>query len=529
MTTGYLGKTVMKEYSNSATLLALLDDFDQWVDLSKFTTEFYDYVWNIDTAQGFGLDIWGRILGQSRYLQIAQTPDNNFGFNALTVAVNGAFFGTGNGTSTGFTLKDTAGHNVTTASGVTVYRQNYQGRQQLYTTPRTNLALQSQAFDNAAWSKLNATVTPNVALAPDGTMTADRLTDNATSGEHRVTQNVTGDLTQTWSGQIFVKAETGALGMLLALYDTSNFSNFVRVNFNNVGGTFVADVATAGGAGANAVAQVTALGNGWYLLGIQGVVNAGLVSGTVRFNADLRGTGASGTGIYVGSGNSNLLWGGDVKQGVLSSYIPTTTAAVTVTDLLSVTASAVTLTAGSIAPVGSTLLWSGTYTASGTNWQPWGQAPFFGGQAAGTVAFPLQDDYYRKLLLVKAAANIASCDCPSINALMRAMFGDRGKSYVGYDYAHPMHIGYHFEFFPTAVEQSIIESGIFPQPAGTIAEFIYLSLSYAPFGFAGGNTGADPKFVTGFNQGPFYQPGAISGQMLNNIGGTFVLDQSQLG
>jgi Protein of unknown function (DUF2612) len=249
--TQYLGKTVQKEYSNSATLLALLADFDQWVDLAAFSDEFLAYVWDIDTAQGFGLDILGRILGQSRYLQIEQSPNNNFGFN-------------------------------------------------------------------------------------------------------------------------------------------------------------------------------------------------------------------------IGAG-------------------------------------------------------------PGTQWQPWSQAPFYGGQAAGTVSFALQDEYYRKLLLVKAAANIATCDVPTINSLMRAMFGDRGRCYVGYDPAVPMHIGYHFEFFPTPVEKSIIQSGIFPQPAGTIATFIYEVIDYAPFGFAGMNTGADPKYVTGWSQGPFYEPGAPGGNMLNNIGGTFILDQSQLG
>ena len=62
----YLGATVQKEYANSPTLLALLDDFDQWVDPAKFVADFLSYVWDISTAQGFGLDIWGRILGQSR-------------------------------------------------------------------------------------------------------------------------------------------------------------------------------------------------------------------------------------------------------------------------------------------------------------------------------------------------------------------------------------------------------------------------------------------------------------------------------
>lgn len=252
--TAYLGKVVQKQYSNSPVLLQLLSDFDQWCDLTKFTADFLSNVWDISTAQGFGLDIWGRILGQSRYLLVNQTPNDNFGFQA-----------------------------------------------------------------------------------------------NPTTGQ--------------------------------------------------------------------------------------------------------------------------------------------------------------------------------------TNWKPWNQAPFYGGQAAGPVSFALQDTYYRKLLLVKAAANIATCDCPSINALMRSMFGDRGRCYVGYDIARPMHVGYHFEFFPTPVEKSIIQSGLFPQPAGTTVDFIYETLTYAPFGFAGANTGADPRAVVGWSVpgSAFYQPGAPSGQMLNNVGGVFVLDQSQLG
>lgn len=252
--TAYLGKTVQKEYSNSTTMLALLSSFDQWVDLAQFTADFLEHVWNIDTATGFGLDIWGRILGQSRYIQIAQTPGDNFGFN--------------------------------------------------------------------------------INLTP------------------------------------------------------------------------------------------------------------------------------------------------------------------------------------------------------GTQWKPWNQAPFFGGAAGGTVSFALADPYYRKLLLVKAASNIATSDCPSINALMRAMFGDRGRCYVGYDFAVPMHIGYHFEFTPTPVEQSIIQSGIFPQPAGTIAQYIYgVPPAGGFFGFSGGNTGANSAFVAPFSHpgSPFYQPGVSVDDMHNNIGGIFVLDQSQMG
>lgn len=142
----------------------------------------------------------------------------------------------------------------------------------------------------------------------------------------------------------------------------------------------------------------------------------------------------------------------------------------------------------------------------GTNWQPFNQAPFWDGSPFGTTAVALQDGEYRRLLLLKAASNIASSDCPSINALMRSMFGTRGSSFVGYDPDEPMHIVYYFDFFPTPVERALIESGLFPQPAGTLATYFYRTLAYTPFGFAEMNSGGIPNYVLGFDQAPFYDP-----------------------
>lgn len=110
----------------------------------------------------------------------------------------------------------------------------------------------------------------------------------------------------------------------------------------------------------------------------------------------------------------------------------------------------------------------------GTQWQPWDQAPWYNGGSTGQVSFALEDEDYRQLLMVKAAANIASCDVPSINALLRAMFGARGRSYVSYDVTLPMQLTYHFEFVPTPAERSIVLSGLFPRPAGAAVQYVFL-------------------------------------------------------
>ena len=62
--------TVLSQYANSPIITALVDLFAQWLDPKTRFDDFYSLVWNIDTAQGFGLDIWGRILGVNRVLQV---------------------------------------------------------------------------------------------------------------------------------------------------------------------------------------------------------------------------------------------------------------------------------------------------------------------------------------------------------------------------------------------------------------------------------------------------------------------------
>jgi Protein of unknown function (DUF2612). len=62
--------TVLSQYANSPIITALVDLFAQWLDPQERFDRFYSLVWDIDTAQGYGLDVWGRILGVGRVLQV---------------------------------------------------------------------------------------------------------------------------------------------------------------------------------------------------------------------------------------------------------------------------------------------------------------------------------------------------------------------------------------------------------------------------------------------------------------------------
>ncbi len=64
-------KTVVSQYANSPVLLSLLKLFFEAADQTTDFERFYDYIWNVVTAQGYGLDVWGRIVGVVRQLQVA--------------------------------------------------------------------------------------------------------------------------------------------------------------------------------------------------------------------------------------------------------------------------------------------------------------------------------------------------------------------------------------------------------------------------------------------------------------------------
>lgn len=70
--------TVLSQYANSPVITALIQDMDAWLDQTHNFDNLFDDIWNVATAQGYGLDVWGRIVGVVRTLTI--DVGNWFGF-----------------------------------------------------------------------------------------------------------------------------------------------------------------------------------------------------------------------------------------------------------------------------------------------------------------------------------------------------------------------------------------------------------------------------------------------------------------
>lgn len=62
--------TVISQYGNSPRLLQLIENFNGYLDQSANLDAFFDFMWNVETAQGYGLDVWGRIVNIGRALSV---------------------------------------------------------------------------------------------------------------------------------------------------------------------------------------------------------------------------------------------------------------------------------------------------------------------------------------------------------------------------------------------------------------------------------------------------------------------------
>lgn len=102
--------TVISQYANSPSLTSMIESFNDCLDQTANFDTFYDLIWNVATAQGYGLDVWGRIVGVTRVLQVAD--GGFFGFEGGSGASGSPFnvapFYNGSALTSNFSLTDDA-------------------------------------------------------------------------------------------------------------------------------------------------------------------------------------------------------------------------------------------------------------------------------------------------------------------------------------------------------------------------------------------------------------------------------------
>ncbi|MPV99252.1 DUF2612 domain-containing protein [Bombella apis] len=108
-----------------------------------------------------------------------------------------------------------------------------------------------------------------------------------------------------------------------------------------------------------------------------------------------------------------------------------------------------------------------------------GEGIWYSGRGA-TANYRLTDENYRQLILAKAAANISAGSIADINRILMILFGNRGNCYLADTNDHTMMLV--FSFRPTAIDVSIIASGVLPRPSGVQYRYTFIPPAKNDFG-----------------------------------------------
>lgn len=181
---------------------------------------------------------------------------------------------------------------------------------------RTNLITHSQTFTDPSWSEVGSTVTAAATTAPDGTLTATAVSEDASNGVHNLIQQSGDSATGPYTFSCYVKP-------INRTWVTGSFSG----NPGNSGAYF--NLVGAGSVGVretnNTSASIQALANGWYFIQITATNVSGLVQAGIYLAS------ANGVNSFQGlSQQSVYIWGAQLEQASFAtSYIATAGATVT--------------------------------------------------------------------------------------------------------------------------------------------------------------------------------------------------------
>lgn len=190
---------------------------------------------------------------------------------------------------------------------------------------RTNLLQRSEELDNVYWTRSNVVVVNNATTAPDGTTTADEITELELESEHTISRaslsiNMTADV---YTLSAFVKCQDFKLLQLKVSDDSSNEFNTV---FDMSFGSIIQN--SSSGSAVISTSQNIELPNGWSRISVTGRTG---INGTHRVS--LQAIDEEGNSIYIGNPLiPYYIWGVQLEKGDLSSYIKTTSATATRQD-----------------------------------------------------------------------------------------------------------------------------------------------------------------------------------------------------
>jgi hypothetical protein len=174
---------------------------------------------------------------------------------------------------------------------------------------RVNLLTKTEQFDDAAWTKTGSTISANTAIAPNGTLTADKIVESALNERHGVATPTSVSVAGTLN-TFTIRAKASERSRVKFLMSGSGNSGWAWFDL-------LAVTTTVGNSANDLTCSIAADAQGFFLLTVQ---MTPAVSGTVNWDMLDNDVTPSRTGGYLGDGTSGLfVWGADARvtnQGV---------------------------------------------------------------------------------------------------------------------------------------------------------------------------------------------------------------------
>lgn len=191
----------------------------------------------------------------------------------------------------------------------------------LFEEQKTNLVIRSEEFDNAAWDKLNATVSANANTAPDNTLTGDKIIKNNTTSTAYIGNFISAAFgTYSWSAHL----KPDGMNYAKLQVENSPFTGTVSLLVDLATKTVISSSTVGTGVSVNST-RVRETNGGWSRYEITFTFTSGTALVPRIYFCD-----ASGSTAVAGNGVDGFyLWGAQLESGYGTSYIRTTTSTTT--------------------------------------------------------------------------------------------------------------------------------------------------------------------------------------------------------
>jgi len=184
----------------------------------------------------------------------------------------------------------------------------------------SNKVINSEALDQSPWNRIGIAAfgsgsIVDAAQAPDGTYTAEKITENTANSEHFIEAPVTQNANEDCAYSIYFQGWGGITDAYFTVYDWLSAGNYLRIRFNPMGGSII-QAAAATGSAVLVSGGVESVGNNWfrvYLIGKAGPSSGGTVRPRVQF--------IKTSLVYQGDGTGAVyLWGLQARPGTTVGF-----------------------------------------------------------------------------------------------------------------------------------------------------------------------------------------------------------------